>query len=70
MKRLTATFNIESDLQEYQLRQTLEGLGAKYLKTMPSYEHLKENPHYKKMYKAKKEAEINLYNFIDKNRNN
>lgn len=68
MKRLTATFEVNSDLEEYKLRETLESLGATYLKTSPNTEHLKEDSHYKKLYKDKKQAEINLYNYIDSNR--
>lgn len=68
MKRITATFEIENDLQEHQLRVYLEGIGAKYIKPLPNTEHLKDNPFYKQLRKVKKEAELNLYRFINKNR--
>lgn len=68
MKRLTATFDIESDLAEHKLRIHLEGIGAKYIKTLPNSEHLKDDINYIKMRKAKKEAEIALYNYIDSKR--
>ena len=68
MKRLNATFEIENDLAEHQLRQLLEGMGAKYLKTIPDTEHLKENEHYKALRKLKKQAEDKVYEFINNNR--
>lgn len=68
MKKLNATFEVESDLAEHKLRIALEGLGAKYIKTLPNSEHLKEDVNYIKMRKAKKEAEVALYNYIDSKR--
>lgn len=68
MKRLNATFDIPNDLAEYTLRNTLEGMGAKYVKTMADTEHLKDNEHYKKLIKLKKDAESQLYEFINNNR--
>lgn len=68
MKKLNATFDIENDLAEHQLRQTLEGFGAKYVKTLPNTDHLKDNETFKKLKVAKRKAESNLYEFINKNR--
>lgn len=68
MKKLNATFDIENDLAEYTLRNTLEGLGAKYVKTMADTEHLKDQPTYKKLVKAKKQAESELYEYINRNK--
>ena len=68
MKHLNATFEIENDLAEHQLRNVLKGMGAKYVKTLPNTEHLKENTSFKKLYKAKKQAEENLWQFINNNR--
>ena len=68
MKKLNATFEVENDLAEHKLRITLDGLGAKYVKTLPNSEHLKEDANYIKMRKAKKEAEIAFYNYIDSKR--
>lgn len=65
MKYLTATFKVESDLAEKKLRIHLEGIGAKYIKTLPDTEHLKEDAQYIKMYKLKKNAEKQLYNYVD-----
>ena len=68
MKKLNATFEIENDLAEHNLRQVLEGLGAKYIKTLPSTDHLKENKAYISLRAAKRKAERNLYDFTNKNR--
>ena len=68
MKKLSVVFEIENDLAEHKLRQTLEALGAKYVKTLPDTEHLKENENYKQLLKAKKEAELKLYRYVNKNR--
>lgn len=68
MKKLNATFDIENDFAEHKLRQVLEGLGAKYLKTLANTEHLKDKPVYKKLIKAKKDAENQLYDYINNNR--
>lgn len=68
MKHLNATFEIQNDLEEHQLRIILEGMNAKYLKTLPNTEHLKDNTSFKKLYKAKKQAEENLWQFINNNR--
>lgn len=69
MKLLNCTFEINNDLQEYQLRNELEGLNCKYIKTLPDTKHLKEDKHYKELYKQKKIAEINLYKYVDSKRN-
>lgn len=68
MKKVNATFFVESDLAEYKLRNVLEGLDAKYVKTIPLTDHLKENITFKKLTKAKKSAELELYRFINNNR--
>ena len=68
MKHLNATFEIENDLAEYQLRNVLKGMGAKYVKTLPETEHLKEKTSFKKLYKAKKQAEEELWQYINDNR--
>lgn len=69
MKLLSATFEVENDLAEHYLRTSLSGMGAKYLKTFPRTEHLKEDPKYKELLKQRKQAEKNLYNYIDSRRN-
>ena len=68
MKHLLATFEIENDLTEHQLRSALEGMGAKSLRTLPDIEHLKENETYKKLIKGKYDAQLNLDRFINNNR--
>lgn len=68
MKHLVATFEIENDLSEHKLRTHLEGMGAKSLRTLPNIEHLKENPTYKQLIKAKYDAQLNLDRYINANR--
>ena len=68
MKRLNATFDIENDLAEYKLREVLESMGAKHVKTLPNTEHLKDNVHYKALYKAERKAKELKSIFINNNR--
>lgn len=68
MKKLNATFEVENDLQEDKLRNILESMNAKYIKTLPNTEHLQENDSFKKLIKFKKDAENKLYEFINNNR--
>lgn len=68
MKYLNATFQIENDLSEHNLRNVLEGMNAKYVKTLPDVEHLKENETYKKLVKGKKDAQLRLDRYINDNR--
>ena len=68
MKLINATFEAENDLAEMQIRNVLDGLNAKYVKTLPNTDHLKEDKHFKELYNMKKQAEKNLYNYVDKNR--
>lgn len=68
MKHLNASFEIENDLAEYKLRQTLEAMGAKWVKTLPNTEHLKENKTFKDLVKAKKDAQLKLDRYINENR--
>ena len=68
MKRLNATFDIENDLAEYKLREVLESMGAKHVKTLPNTEHLKDNVHYKALYKAERKAKESKSIFINKHR--
>ena len=68
MKRLNATFDIENDLAEYELREVLESMGAKHVKTLPNTDHLKDNTHYKALYKAERKAKESKSIFINNNR--
>jgi len=68
MKRITATFEINSDFEEHNLRIHLNGIGAKWIKTLPDSTSLKDDSHYKELRKQKKHAEDNLYNYIDSKR--
>ena len=68
MKLLNASFEIPNDLAEFTLRATLEGLGAKYVKTLPCVEHLKNNESYIKLNKAERQAKNAKLDFINRNR--
>ena len=68
MKKLNATFDIENDLAEYKLREVLESMGAKHVKTLPNTEHLKDNVHYKALYKAERKAKELKSIFINNHR--
>lgn len=69
MKLLVASFEVENDLAEYNLRNEMIALGVKYMKTLPDTEHLKDDKHYMDLVKAKKEHEKNLYKYADSKRN-
>lgn len=68
MKLLTATFEVPNDLAEHRLRNVLEGLNCKYIKTHPDTEHLKEDKVYLDLVKQKKIAEKSLYDYVDSKR--
>lgn len=68
-KLVNVTFEIENDFAEYQLRNVLEGMGGKYIKTLPNTDHLKDDLHFQKLIKSKKQAQQNLDNYIDLKRN-
>ena len=68
MKHLSATFEIENDLQEYQLRNALESMNAKYIKTLADTEHLKEDTSFKELVKAKKDVQLKIDRYINDNR--
>lgn len=64
MKKVNATFEVESDLSEYKLRQMLDSMGAKYIKTLPCTDHLKEDSQYKELMRQKKLSEKRRYEYI------
>ena len=64
-KRITATYKTENDLEEYSLVKSLEALGG-YVKITPYNEHFENNKEYKRLKKAKKDAENAYYNFLNK----
>lgn len=68
MKRLIVTFELENDISEYRLRNQMDSMNAKYMKTLPCTDHLKENKHYKALRKAEKNAQDIRLNFINENR--
>lgn len=67
-KKLNVTFDLENELAEYRLRNQMDSMGAKYMKTLPNTDHLKDNKSFKASQKAKKQAEDNYYKFINANR--
>jgi hypothetical protein len=64
-KRIVATFTIENDLQELKLVSHLDSLGAR-VSINPYNEHFENNKEYKRLKKAKKDAENAYYNFLNK----
>ena len=68
MKKINATFDAENDLAEHNIRKILEGLGGKYLKTLPNTDHLKEDKHFIKLSKDVRIAKDTLYKYINNNR--
>jgi len=70
MKLLNVSFEIENDLQEYNLRNTLEAMGGKYLKTLPCTDHLKDDKKFKALKKSAKLAKNNQHDYVNRNRVN
>ena len=68
MKLINATFEAENPLAEGRIWNTLEGLGGKYIKTLPNTDHLEEDKHFIKLRKDVKQAKDNLYKYINNNR--
>lgn len=68
-KLIIATFKTENDLQEYNLVKHLESINAS-VSIKPYNSHLEKDEHYKKLKKAKREAEDNYYNYLNDNRKN
>jgi hypothetical protein len=68
MRLINFTVEIEdTDIAEYRCRTWVqENIAPKYVKTLKNADHLKDDPHYKKLRKAKKDANNNLDNYIDK----
>ena len=67
MKLIISTFRAESDLQEYNLVKQLEALGGK-ISIKPYNLHLLKDDNYKKLKKAKRDAEDNYYSYLNDNR--
>lgn len=68
MKHLNATFEIENDLAEHQLRSVLESMNAKYVRTLPNTEHLKEDTTYQSLIKAKRDLQLKIDRYTNENR--
>ena len=68
MKKLNVTFELENDLAEYRLRNQMDSMGAKYMRTLPCTDHLQDNKHYKELYKAESKAKELKARFINDNR--
>lgn len=67
MKLIIATFRTESDLQEFEIVKRLEALGGK-ISIKPFNSHLDKDEHYKKLKKAKRDAEDAYYSYLNDNR--
>lgn len=68
MKRVVATFEVKSDLEEHKIVTHLESIGCTYLKILGDTSHLKENTSFKELRKLKKVADDSYYKFINQNR--
>ena len=72
MRKINVTIQIDDDdFREHELFTALDGLLGRSMidyRVFPNTEHLKENTSFKKLYKAKKQAEENLWQFINNNR--
>lgn len=72
MRKLNITIELEdNDLVQFNLEKQLNKvIGDKIIafKVLPDTEHLKDNATFKTLYKAKKDAEIKLYRYINDNR--
>lgn len=68
-KKINATFVVENILQDGKLHDTLQSLGAIDITVFGNHEHLRDNPTFKKLLKAKKDAGLELDRFINNNRN-
>tara|TARA_R110000803_G_scaffold131141_7_gene198449 strand:+ start:2735 stop:2950 length:216 start_codon:yes stop_codon:yes gene_type:complete len=68
MRLINFTVEIEDDdMVEFALRKWMDAhVSPKYVKTLKNADHIKDDPHYKKLRKAKKDANNNLDNYIDK----
>lgn len=67
-KKINVTFDVSNVLEEENIRTHLESIGGKYIKTLPNTDHLKDNTHFKKFMKSKKDLEKSIYEFINNNR--
>ena len=63
----TIELNDEEEISqfEYWLREQVK---VKYFRVLPNSDHLKEDITYKILRKLRKNADINLYNYIDNHR--
>lgn len=65
-KRITATWKTENDLQEFELVKELQALKGRI--SISEYnEKFDNNETYKRLRKAKKDAENAYYNFLNNN---
>jgi len=68
MKLLNASFKVENDLAEYNLRNTLDSLGAIHVNTLSDTDHLKDDSTFKRMCKSEKMAKKAKWDYINNNR--
>ena len=71
MKRLI-NFTVEcdnTDFAEHQLREWMQTYAEpKYVKTLKNTDHVKDDKHYKKLLKSKKDLQKNIDDYIDSKR--
>ena len=73
-RKLNITIKLpDNDMAQYELEKTLEGIIGKDnitdLRVLPNTDHLKDNEHFKALYKAEKKAKDLKYEYINLNRN-
>ena len=68
MKVLNVSFEVYDDYAENNLRNHLEGIGGKHLRTLPNTDHLKEDKGFMSLRSSEKKAKNALYDYINKNR--
>ena len=70
MRLLNFTIEIEdSDFVEHQWREWLkDNIQPKHVKTLKNADHIKDDKHYRKLLKMKKDAQYNLDKYIDSKR--
>lgn len=65
--KIIATFDVNNEFEEMKLINHLEGIGGR-ISIKPFNEHLQKDSTYRKLKKAKRDAENAYYNYLNNNR--
>ncbi len=70
MRLINFTIECENDdISEWNLREWMNKYATqKYVKTLKNADHVKDDKHYKKLLKSKKDLQKNIDNYIDSKR--